>query len=121
MLTLGSGKIINIKPARVSGFAQAVAIHDLCAARDVPVWCGGMLESGVGRAYNVALASLPNFTIPGDLSPSSRYWDQDIVAPEWTMDSDGMVEVPRDRPGLGITVDMDRVDDLTVRSHTVTS
>ncbi len=121
MLKLGSGKIVNIKPARVGGFLQAVAIHDLCAVRDVPVWCGGMLESGVGRAYNVALASLPNFTIPGDLSPSARYWDQDIVTPEWTMDAEGMVTVPRDQPGLGITVDVDRVDDLTVRSRTMTS
>jgi O-succinylbenzoate synthase len=121
MLTLGSGRIINIKPARVGGFTQAKAIHDFCAARDVPVWCGGMLESGIGRAYNVALASLPNFTIPGDLSPSSRYWDQDIVTPEWTMDSEGMVSVPRDRPGLGITVDRDRIDGLTVRTHTITS
>ena len=120
MLTLGSGKIINIKAARVGGLAQAKAIHDLCAARDVPVWCGGMLESGVGRAYNVALASLPNFTIPGDVSPSSRYWERDIVTPEWTMDSEGMVSVPRDRPGLGITVDADRVDALTVRSQTLT-
>ena len=121
MLNLGSGKIINIKPARVAGFAQAVAIHDLCAARGVPVWCGGMLESGIGRAYNVALASLPNFTIPGDLSPSARYWERDIVTPEWTMDEEGRVTVPRDRPGIGIAVDLDRVDDLTVRSHTVTS
>ena len=119
MLTLGSGKIINIKAARVGGFAQAKAIHDLCAARDVPVWCGGMLESGVGRAYNVALASLPNFTIPGDVSPSSRYWERDIVTPEWTMDSEGMVCVPRDRPGLGIAVDLDRVDNLTVRTETL--
>ena len=78
-----------------------------------------MLESGVGRAYNVALASLPNFTIPGDVSPSSRYWERDIVTPEWTMDSEGMVCVPRDRPGLGIAVDLDRVDNLTVRTETL--
>jgi O-succinylbenzoate synthase len=120
MLKMGSGRIINIKPARVGGYAQAKAIHDLCASRGVPVWHGGMLESGVGRAYNVALASLPNFTIPGDLSPSERYWERDIVTPEWTMDAEGMVRVPRGRPGLGVEVDVDRVDDLTVRRRTLT-
>jgi O-succinylbenzoate synthase len=113
-LALGSARIVNIKPGRVGGFAAARAIHDVCAARDVPVWCGGMLESGIGRAYNVALASLPNFSLPGDLSPSARYWARDIVRPEWTMDGDGTVVVPRDRPGIGVTVDVDRVDDLTV-------
>jgi O-succinylbenzoate synthase len=76
-----------------------------------------MLESGVGRAHNVALASLPNFTLPGDLSPSARYWERDIVKPEWTMDADGMVAVPLDRPGLGVEVDRDRVEELTVRSE----
>jgi O-succinylbenzoate synthase len=74
-----------------------------------------MLESGVGRAHNVALASLPNFSLPGDLSPSARYWAQDIVTPEWKMDADGMVHVPLGKPGIGVTVDVDRVDDLTVR------
>jgi len=118
MLALGSGRIINIKPGRVGGLTVAMAIHDLCAARDVPVWCGGMLESGIGRAYNVALASLPNFKLPGDLSPSARYWASDIVVPEWTMD-DGMVTVPRHSPGLGIEVDANRIDDLTVRQETV--
>jgi O-succinylbenzoate synthase len=120
-LALGSGKIINIKPGRVGGFAQAKAIHDLCAERRVPVWHGGMLESGIGRAYNVALASLANFRIPGDLSPSARYWERDIVTPEWTMAEDGMVSVPYDRPGLGVAVDLDRVDDLTVRKQTLTA
>jgi O-succinylbenzoate synthase len=116
MLKLGSGRIINIKPGRVGGFAESIAIHDLCAANDIPVWCGGMLESGIGRAYNVALASLPNFRIPGDLSPSSRYWQRDIVNPEWTMAADGTLSVPLDRPGLGVEVDEARIDDLTVRS-----
>ena len=74
-----------------------------------------MLESGVGRAHNVALASLPNFSLPGDLSPSARYWERDIVTPEWTM-TDGIVTVPRDTPGIGVVVDRDRVDNLTVRS-----
>ncbi len=119
MLSLGSGRIVNIKPGRVGGFAVARAIHDRCAAAGIPVWCGGMLESGVGRACNVALASLPNFVLPADLSPSSRYWQTDIVTPEWTMDAAGMVTVPRDRPGLGVAVDRHRVDDLTVRSETL--
>ncbi|HWZ57451.1 MAG TPA: o-succinylbenzoate synthase [Gemmatimonadaceae bacterium] len=115
MITLGAGRIVNIKPGRVGGFSAARAIHDHCARHGVPVWCGGMLESGVGRAHNVALASLPNFLLPGDLSPSARYWAQDIVEPEWTMDGEGMVRVPLDRAGIGVTVAVDRVDALTVR------
>jgi O-succinylbenzoate synthase len=115
MIALGSGRIVNIKPGRVGGFTVARRIHDLCAEHAVPVWCGGMLESGIGRAYNVALASLPNFTLPGDLSPSARYWEHDIVTPEWTMDSHGMVAVPLERSGIGVSVDRDRIDDLTVR------
>jgi O-succinylbenzoate synthase len=114
MIALGSGRIINIKPGRVGGFTSSIAIHDLCVRNNIPVWCGGMLESGVGRAHNVALASLPNFRLPGDLSPSARYWERDIVTPEWTM-TDGQVAVPLDRPGMGVAVDMDRVEDLTVR------
>lgn len=115
MITLGSGRIVNIKPGRVGGYLSSLAIHDLCRTHGVPVWCGGMLESGVGRAYNIALASLPNFSLPGDLSPSARYWERDVVSPEWTMDADGMVHVPRDAPGLGVRVDSDYIDNLTVR------
>ena len=121
MLALSSGRIINIKSGRVGGFTQAKAIHDLCQRSGVPVWCGGMLESGIGRAYNVALASLPNFTLPGDVSPSARYWERDIVVPEWTMDAGSMVSVPVDELGLGVAVDIGRVDDLTQRSLTLTS
>jgi o-succinylbenzoate synthase len=117
MVTLGSGRIINIKPGRVGGFGPSLAIHDFCAARGIPVWCGGMLESGVGRAYNVALASLPNFTLPGDISPSARYWATDIVTPPWTMDGQGLMRVPLDRPGLGVEVDRERVVRLTVREE----
>ena len=119
MVTLHSGKIVNIKPGRVGGFTEAKAIHDFCSAHEIPVWCGGMLETGIGRAYNVALASLPNFTLPGDVSPSARYWERDVVTPEWTMDADGMVDVPKNEPGLGVTVDVDRIDDLTVRYEAV--
>ena len=114
MIALKSGRIVNIKPGRVGGFAISKGIHDVCERSGIPVWCGGMLESGIGRAHNVALASLPNFTLPGDLSPSSRYWAQDVVTPEWTMDAEGMVHVPLDKPGIGVTVDLDRVEDLTV-------
>ncbi len=115
MIALRSGRIINIKPGRVGGFMVSKGIHDLCGRTGIPVWCGGMLESGIGRAHNVALASLPFFSLPGDLSPSGRYWERDIVTPEWTMDAAGMVRVPVERPGFGVTVDVDRVEDLTVR------
>jgi len=116
-IALGSGRIVNIKPGRVGGFRQAIAIHDVCAAHGWPVWCGGMLESGIGRAHNVALASLPNFSIPGDISPSRRYWERDVVDPEWTME-EGAIRVPLDRPGLGVEVDRERLERLTVRTET---
>lgn len=115
MVTLNAGRIINIKAGRVGGFHQSIAIQNYCEQHNIPVWCGGMLESGIGRAHNVALASLSNFTLPGDVSPSRRYWTQDIVFPEWTMSADGMVDVPLDRPGIGVEVDRERVDALTVR------
>jgi O-succinylbenzoate synthase len=121
MVALGSGRIINLKPGRVGGFSASKAIHDFCARHQVPVWCGGMLESGVGRSYNVALASLPNFALPGDVSPSARYWERDIVTPEWTMNAQGMVRVPRDAPGIGVRVDEDRVENLTVRREVLTA
>ncbi|MEO7217734.1 MAG: o-succinylbenzoate synthase [Gemmatimonadaceae bacterium] len=117
MIELGSGRIINIKPGRVGGFSAARRIHDLCQRHGIPVWCGGMLESGIGRAHNVALASLPNFSLPGDLSPSSRYWSRDIVYPEWTMSYDGWVTVPRDKPGIGVEPDLDRIERITTRSE----
>ena len=117
MVVLGSGRIINIKPGRVGGFTSALAIHQVAAEHDIPVWCGGMLESGVGRAHNIALASLPNFQLPGDLSPSRRYWERDIVSPEWTME-DGLVSVPSERPGMGVDIDIDYVASLTARSET---
>lgn len=117
MVALRAGRIVNIKPGRVGGFAQSLAIHDFCEEQAIPVWCGGMLESGIGRAYNVALASLPNFTLPGDLSPSARYWAQDVVTPAWTMDARGMVAVPLAEPGLGVTVDRARIEALTIRTE----
>ena len=115
MITLGSGRIVNIKPGRVGGFTSSIAIHDVCQQNGIPVWCGGMFESGIGRAHNVALASLPNFTLPGDLSPSARYWARDIVIPEWTMSADGLVRVPTG-VGIGVEVDRARIEELTVRA-----
>jgi O-succinylbenzoate synthase len=115
MADLESGRIINIKPGRVGGFGPSLAIHDFCAARNIPVWCGGMLESGVGRSYNVALAALPNFVKPGDVSPSARYWERDVVSPEWTM-RDGLVDVPT-TPGIGVTPNRELIGRLTVREE----
>src|SRR5262245_15173562 len=120
MIALRSGRIVNIKPGRVGGLRSSKAIHDVCELAGIPVWCGGMLETGIGRAYNVALASLPNFSLPGDLSPSARYWARDVVSPEWTMDAEGMVQVPFDRPGLGIAIDLDRIEALSVRRDVLT-
>ena len=113
-LVLGSGRIINIKPGRVGGLTVARDIHDLCQRRDVPVWCGGMLETGIGRAHNVALASLPGFTLPGDISASARYFHQDIVEPAFTVNPDGTMTVPSG-PGLGVKVMLDRVESATRR------
>ena len=111
-LELESCRIINIKVGRVGGYSQAVGIHDLCRAQNVPVWCGGMLESGIGRAHNLALASLPGFTLPGDISASARYFERDIVTPGVTVDADGTVAVP-DGPGLGIPVDLGFIERRT--------
>jgi o-succinylbenzoate synthase len=112
MIMLESGRIINIKPGRVGGFTSSKRIHDLCQRHAIPVWCGGMLEAGIGRAYNVALASLPNFLLPGDISPSQRYWQRDIVIPEWTMNQ-GYVDVPTERKGIGVDIDEAYIDELT--------
>ena len=112
-LELGACRIINIKPGRVGGLSAAKAIHDLCVEREIPVWCGGMLESGVGRAHNVALASLPGFSLPGDISASQRYWTEDIVTPEFVLDG-GAVNVPSG-PGIGVDVREDLVNAWTVR------
>lgn len=114
-LDLGSCRVINIKSGRVGGLAEARRIHDLCRDRGVPVWCGGMLESGIGRAHNIALATLPNFTIPGDLSASSRYWEKDIVEPEVTVKA-GNIAVP-DSPGIGFAVDREYLARVTVRKQ----
>ena len=118
MIALKSARVVNLKPARVGGFTESIAIHDRCAGAGIPVWCGGMLESGIGRAYNVALASLPDFTLPGDLSPSERYWRRDIVTSPWVMSSRGEVEVPLERKGIGVEADAAYIEELTLREKT---
>ena len=117
-LELGSGRILNIKVGRVGGFTEAIAVHDVAQAHNVPVWCGGMLESGVGRTHNIALSSLPNFRLPGDVSASKRYWAEDIIEPEVTVSAAGEIVVPMEA-GRGFAVRRDRVEELTVRRETV--
>ncbi|KQS01137.1 MAG: o-succinylbenzoate synthase [Microbacterium ginsengisoli] len=111
-LALGAASVINIKAGRVGGYLEAVRIHDLCRNADVPVWCGGMLETGIGRAANAALAALPGFTLPGDVSASNRFYTQDIVRDPITL-VDGHVDVPTG-PGLGIEIDPVALDEFTV-------
>lgn len=109
---LGSTKIINIKIGRVGGLTEAKKIHDYCQEQNIPVWCGGMLESGIGRAHNVALTTLPNFVLPGDTAASSRYWEEDIIAPEVTVE-DGYITVPK-QPGIGYAINQDALDRYTI-------
>jgi O-succinylbenzoate synthase len=107
-LEMGSCRIINVKVGRVGGYSEALRIHDLCHARNAPLWCGGMLESGVGRAHNLALASLPAFGLPGDISASRRYFARDVIQPEVEVHPDGTVDVPGG-PGLGFQIDREYV------------
>jgi O-succinylbenzoate synthase len=115
-LELGSCRIINIKQGRVGGLTNAMAVHDVCAEQGVPVWCGGMLETGIGRALNVALATLPNFKLPGDLSASNRYYNPDLIDPPFEFNSDGTLSVPT-APGLGINVVQERLEKVTLRKE----
>ncbi len=115
-LDLRACQIINIKLGRVGGYTEAKRVHDLCRARGVPVWCGGMLESGVGRAHNIAMSALPGFTLPGDVSASKRYWEEDIIEPEVEVTPQGTIRVPT-APGLGYRVRRDRVERLTARQE----
>jgi o-succinylbenzoate synthase len=110
--------ILNIKLGRVGGFREARLVHDVAQAAEVPVWCGGMLESGVGRAHNIALSTLPNFLLPGDISASKRYWAEDIIDPEVQVTPRGTIEVSS-LPGLGYDLKLDRIQKLTVRRETV--
>ncbi|MCW8848746.1 MAG: o-succinylbenzoate synthase [Melioribacteraceae bacterium] len=111
---LGSCRIINIKHGRVGGFTEAIKIHDYCKNNNVPVWHGGMLESGIGRASNVALASLPNFILPGDISASKKYYKEDIVSPAFEVENDSTMKVP-DGPGIGVEVIKDQLEKVSVR------
>jgi O-succinylbenzoate synthase len=114
-IRLKAGRIVNIKLGRVGGFAEAKRVHDVCQANGIPVWCGGMLESGIGRAHNIALSTLPNFVLPGDVSASKRYWKQDIVVPPVEVSPRGTIAIS-DRPGFGYDLDRDLLERLTVRS-----
>jgi len=115
-LELESCRVVNLKPGRVGGLTESRAIHDRLGDAGVQVWCGGMLESGIGRAHNLALASLPGFALPGDISASRRYWARDIVSPEFEVVG-GEMEVPTG-PGIGVEIDADRIEALTVRTAT---
>lgn len=117
-IDMDSCRIINIKVGRVGGFSEAIAVHNAAAERGVPVWCGGMLETGIGRAQNIALSSLPNFTLPGDVSASARYWAEDIIEPEVTVNRAGEIAVP-DGIGSGFVIDKRRIEALTVRQSSV--
>ena len=117
-IEMESCRIINIKLGRVGGFSEAIAVHNAAQERGIPVWCGGMLESGVGRSHNIALSTLENFTLPGDVSASARYWAEDIIEPEVTVSSAGEIAVP-DTPGRGYAVRTELVERLTVRKESI--
>jgi len=117
-IELGACRIVNIKVGRLGGFSEAVAVHNLCQGHGIPVWCGGMLETGIGRAHNIALSTLPNFQLPGDVSASKRYWAEDIVDPEIEVTPRGTISVS-DAPGTGYQIKPDLIEKLTVRSETI--
>jgi O-succinylbenzoate synthase len=117
-IEMESCRIINIKLGRVGGFSEAIAVHNAAQERGIPVWCGGMLETGIGRSHNIALSSLENFTLPGDVSASARYFAEDIIEPEVTVSATGEIAVP-DTPGRGYEVRTDLVERLTVRKETI--
>ena len=118
-IRMQAGRIINIKLGRVGGFAESKKVHDVAQAAGVPVWCGGMLEAGIGRAHNIALATLPNFVLPGDVSAGKRYWARDIIYPAVEVTPHGTIEV-RDQPGFGYDLDHDFIRSITVREETLT-
>lgn len=117
-IELDAGRIINLKLGRVGGHAQAREVERVCREHNIPVWCGGMLESGVGRAHNIAMATLQGFTLPGDVSASSRYWGEDIIDPPVTVSASGTIAAP-DGPGIGFEVNLSRIDKLTIRKETI--
>jgi O-succinylbenzoate synthase len=117
-IALASCRIVNLKLGRVGGHSQAKAVERLCRENQMPVWCGGMLESGIGRAHNIAMATLEGFTLPGDVSASARYWEEDIIDPPVMVSPQGTIVAP-DRPGLGFEVKRALVDSLTIRKETI--
>jgi O-succinylbenzoate synthase len=117
-IELGACRIINVKLGRVGGYGEAKRVEQICRENGIPVWCGGMLESGIGRAHNIAMATLPGFTLPGDVSASSRYWKEDIIAPAVTVSARGTIAAP-DKPGIGFEVKSALIDQLTVRRETI--
>lgn len=117
-LAMKATTVINIKPGRVGGYLESVRIHDLCVENNIPVWCGGMLETGIGRAANIALASLPGFTLPGDTSASSRYFQRDVTTP-FVM-NDGRLSVPTG-PGIGVDIDQDFIEEITTSRKLITA
>jgi len=119
-LEMKACKIINVKPARVGGLSQGIAIHDLCIVQNVPVWCGGMLETGIGRASNLALASLPGFVLPGDISASDRYYQRDITNERFVLNDDSTITVPHG-PGLGVTMNEAALKEFTLATETIMS
>jgi O-succinylbenzoate synthase len=113
-IAAGACRIINIKPGRVGGHQASIELHDLCARHGIPVWHGGMLESGIGRAHNIHLASLPNFSLPGDIAASKRYYQPDLIDPPIDIATDGTIEVPTG-PGIGVNIVRERIDSATLR------
>jgi O-succinylbenzoate synthase len=117
-IQLGATRIVNLKLGRVGGHAQAKQVESICRENRIPVWCGGMLESGIGRAHNIAMATLAGFTLPGDVSASSRYWEEDIIEPPVTVSRSGTIAAPSGA-GIGFSINLPRIDKLTVRKETI--
>jgi O-succinylbenzoate synthase len=117
-IEIGACRIINVKVGRVGGMTEAIKVHDVCQKHDIPVWCGGMLETGVGRVHNVHLSTLANFKLPGDVSASKRYWKEDIIEPEVEVTSDGLINVP-DAPGTGYKIKDKLISRLSKRTQMI--
>ncbi|MEO5935751.1 MAG: o-succinylbenzoate synthase, partial [Terriglobales bacterium] len=117
-IEVGACRIINVKAGRLGGFTEALKVHDVCKQAGIPVWCGGMLEAGIGRAQNIALSTRENFSLPGDVSASQRYWKEDIVEPEITVSRQGTIAIS-DEVGTGYRVKEDLIEKLTVRKQTL--
>jgi len=117
-IELKAGRIINVKLGRVGGHAQAKQVEEVCRTAEIPIWCGGMLESGIGRAHNIAMSTLPGFTLPGDVSASKRYWHEDIIEPAVEVTASGTITAP-EKPGIGFAVKRDRIEKLSVRNKII--